>query len=227
MSQPQPDQALWSAVDDYLSDLLLPPDAGLQGALAASAAAGLPAINVSANQGKFIHLLARMIAAKRILEIGTLGGYSTIWLARALPADGRLITLERDSRNASVARANIAEAGLAEVVDVRVGNALEWLPRLVDEEAGPFDLTFIDADKPNTIPYFEFALRLSRPGSLIIVDNVIREGQVINVESSSGTVQAVRRFLEYLANEPRVSPVALQTVGSKGYDGLAITLVTA
>lgn len=225
MSQQQPDQALWSAVDDYLSDLLLPADAGLEGALAASAAAGLPGINVSANQGRFLHLLARMIGARRILEIGTLGGYSTIWLARALPADGRLITLERDARTASVARANIAEAGLAEVVEVRVGSALDWLPRLVEEAAGPFDLTFIDADKPNTIAYFDFALRLSRPGSLIIVDNVVREGQVIDAGSGSATVQAVRRFLEHLANQPRVSPVALQTVGSKGYDGLAIALV--
>lgn len=216
----------WSAVDQYFADLLIEPDPALAAALAASAEAGLPAINVSPNQGKLLHLLARAIGARRILEIGTLGGYSTIWLARALPADGRLLTLEADPRHAEIARGNIARAGLAGVVEVRVGKALETLPRLLDAGEGPFDLTFIDADKPSTTDYFDWALRLSRPGSLIIVDNVVRGGEVADPASESESVRAIRRFLDRLAAEPRVTATAVQTVGAKGYDGLAIALVT-
>ena len=216
----------WSAVDAYITDLLVPADPALDAALEASETAGLPRINVAPNQGKLLHLLARAIGARAILEIGTLGGYSTIWLAKALPVDGRLVTLEADPRHAEVARANIARAGLAHIVEVRVGAALETLPPLADEALDPFDLIFIDADKPNNVAYFEWALRLSRPGSLIVVDNVVREGEVIDAASHSETVQAVRRFMERLAAEPRVSATAIQTVGSKGYDGFAIALVT-
>lgn len=215
----------WTTVDHYLTELLAPPDPALAAALAASAEAGLPAINVAPNQGKFLHILARAVNATAILEIGTLGGYSTIWLARALAPGGRLVTLEADPKHAEVARANIARAGLAETVDVKVGRALDTLPQLAAEGAGPFDLVFIDADKPSTPDYFEWALRLARPGALIIVDNVVREGKVIEGDSDSETVQGVRRFLERLAGEPRVSATAIQTVGSKGYDGFAIAVV--
>ena len=217
----------WSRVDRYFSDLLSGPDAALEAALEASAAAGLPAINVSPNQGKLLNLLARAVGAQRILEIGTLGGYSSIWMARALPADGRLITLEVDPKHAAVARANFARAGLGDVVEVKLGQALETMPRLVEQGEPPFDLIFIDADKPSTTAYFEWALRLSHPGTLIIVDNVVREGGVADARSRSETVQGVRRFLERLAAEPRVSATALQTVGVKGYDGFAMALVTA
>jgi predicted O-methyltransferase YrrM len=216
----------WTQVEDYFTDLLNPPDPGLDAALADSAEAGLPAINVSPSQGKLLYLLARMIGARRILEIGTLGGYSTIWLGRALPADGRLISLEADPRHAEIARANLARAGLADVVDVRVGQALDTLPLLVDEGRGPFDLFFIDADKPNNAAYFDWALRLSRPGSVIIVDNVVRSGRVVDAASDDEQVQGVRRLLERMAQDPRVDADAIQTVGSKGYDGFAIALVT-
>jgi predicted O-methyltransferase YrrM len=215
----------WTAVDRYITDLLVPPDPALDGALEASDAAGLPPINVSPNQGKLLHLLARLQGARTILEIGTLGGYSTIWLARALPADGRLITLEIDPKHAEVARANIARAGLSEVVELRLGRALDTLPQLAAEGRGPFDLIFIDADKPNNPDYFAWALKLSRRGSLIIADNVVRNGAVINAASSDPSVQGVRRLNELLAAEPRVSATAIQTVGSKGYDGFAIALV--
>ena len=218
---------LWNAVDRYLADLLVAPDAALEAALAASAAAGLPPISVSPTQGKLLHLLARAIGARNILEIGTLGGYSTIWLARALPQGGRVISLEVDARHAEVARANLTRAGLDNVVEVRLGMALETLPRLAAEGRELFDLVFIDADKPNNAAYFDWALRLSRPGSIIVVDNVVRGGDVIDAESDSAMVQGVRRFLERLAAEPRVTATAIQTVGSKGYDGFAIALVTA
>ena len=217
---------LWTAVDRYLTDFLAPNDPALESALAASAAAGLPAIQVTANQGKLLHLLARVKEARKILEMGTLGGYSTIWLARALPPGGRLITLESEPRYAEVARANIMRTGLEHVVELRLGRALETLPRIAAEGRGPFDLTFIDADKPNTPEYFTWALRLSRCGSLIIVDNVVREGAVIDAASNDASVQGVRRFYELLAAEKRVSATAIQTVGSKGYDGMAIALVT-
>jgi predicted O-methyltransferase YrrM len=220
-------EELWTAVDHYFGDLLVSADPALDEALAASAAAGLPAINVSPVQGKLLHLLAQAIGARNVLEIGTLGGYSTIWLARALPDGGRLISLEADPRHAEVARANIARAGLDTRVEVRLGMALNLLPELAAEGGPPFDFVFIDADKPNNAVYFDWALRLSRIGSIIVVDNVVRGGDVIALASDSPTVQGVRRFLERLAAEPRVSATAIQTVGSKGYDGFAIALVTS
>jgi predicted O-methyltransferase YrrM len=220
-------QEQWSAVDRYITGLLVPPDPALDAALADSAAAGLPAINVSPNQGKLLHLLARLQGARNILEIGTLGGYSTIWLARALPAGGRLVTLESELKHADVARANIARAGLSGVVELRLGRALDTLPQLAAEGRGPFDLIFIDADKPSNADYFAWALRLSRRGSLIVVDNVVRKGGVIDPASTDDKVQGVRRFYDVLAAEPRVSATAIQTVGSKGYDGFAVALVTA
>ncbi len=220
MSQDQ-----WSAVDRYITDRVVPGDPALDAALADSAAAGLPAIAVAPNQGKFLQLLARAIGARSILEIGTLGGYSTIWLARALPEGGRLITLESEPRHADVARANIARAGLADRVEVRLGKALETLPRLRSEGLGPFDFVFIDADKVSTPEYFVRSLDLTRPGGLIVVDNVVRKGAVADSGSEDPSVLGVRRFYEMLAAEPRVSATAIQTVGSKGYDGFAIALV--
>ncbi|HEX3150632.1 MAG TPA: O-methyltransferase [Gemmataceae bacterium] len=211
----------WSTVDKYLTDLVVQPDSALNAALAASAAAGLPEIAVSPPQGKLLHLLARLMGARSILEIGTLGGYSTIWLARALPPGGRLITLEADAKHAEVARANLTNSGLADVVELRLGSALETLPQL----AGPFDLTFVDADKPSTPEYFTWALQLSRPGSLIVVDNVVRGGKVADPGNTDASVQGVRRCLAMMAAESRVSATVLQTVGSKGYDGLAIARV--
>jgi predicted O-methyltransferase YrrM len=219
-------QELWSAVESYITDLLVPPDPALEAALEASAAAGLPAINVAPTAGKLLQLLARIQGARAILEIGTLGGYSTIWLARALPAGGRLITLEADPKHAEVARENIARAGLAASVEVRVGKALETLPAVAAEGHGPFDLVFIDADKPSNPGYFAWAMRLTRPGSLIIVDNVVRDGKVADQASADPSVIGVRRLNELIAAEPRVSATAIQTVGSKGYDGLAVILRT-
>ena len=183
---------LWTAVDHYLSDLVVQPDASLDAALQASTAAGLPAISVSPTQGKLLEILARILGATRILEIGTLGGYSTIWLARALPSGGRLVTIESDAKHAEVARANIARAGFAEIVDVRLGTALDTLPQIAAERGGPFDLIFIDADKPSIPDYFAWALKLSRVGSLIIVDNVVRDGAVIDAASHDARVQGVR-----------------------------------
>ena len=217
----------WTAVDRYITDLLVPPDTALDAALEASTAAGLPPISVTANQGKFLQLLARAQGARNILEMGTLGGYSTIWLARALPTGGRLITLEFDPKHAEVARANIARAGLADVVELRVGRALETLPQLAVEKRGPFDFIFIDADKGNYPGYFEWALKLSRRGTLIIADNVVRNGGVIDPASDDPNVPGVKRFLELLAAERRVSATAIQTVGSKGYDGFTLAVVTA
>lgn len=222
MTQPQ-----WAAVDQYLAGLLMPPDPALEAALRDSAAAGLPAINVTPNLGKLLHLLARVQGTRTVLEIGTLGGYSTIWLARALPAGGKLITLESDPKHATVARANIARAGLAGLVDLRLGKALGTLPRIATEGHGPFDLVFIDADKENIPAYFEWALKLTRRGSLIVVDNVVRNGAVIDAASTDPSVRGVRRFNEMVAAEPRVSATAIQTVGAKGYDGFALVLVVA
>jgi predicted O-methyltransferase YrrM len=216
---------LWTAVDDYLADNLVPEDEALEAALEASQAAGLPAINVSPNQGKMLMLLARAIGARRILEVGTLGGYSTIWLARGLNPDGRLITLEVNPDYAEIAGANIARAGLSEMVEVRVGRAQDTLPALAAE--APFDLIFIDADKPGTPGYFQWAVKLSRRGSLIIVDNVVREGEVLDAASEDASVQAMRRFFELAATDPRVTGTAIQTVGAKGHDGLALLLVTS
>ncbi|WP_437947426.1 O-methyltransferase [Sorangium sp. So ce296] len=220
-------QEQWSAVDRYITDLLVPPDAALDAALEASAAAGLPPINVAPNQGKLLNLLARIHGARIILEIGTLGGYSTIWLARALPAGGRLITLESEPKHAEVARANLDRAGVADRVELRLGRALDTLPKLAAEGRGPFDLIFIDADKPSNPDYFAWALKLSRRGSVIVVDNVVRRGAVVDPESADPNVQGVRRLYELLAAERRVSATAIQTVGAKGYDGLAVALVTA
>jgi predicted O-methyltransferase YrrM len=219
-------EELWTAVDRYFNELLVSADPALDEALAVSAAAELPAINVSPVQGKLLHLLARSIGARNVLEIGTLGAYSTIWLARALPDGGRVISLEADPRHAEVARANIARAGLDDRVEVRLGMALDLLPGLT-ERPEPFDFIFIDADKPNNAAYFDWALRLSRVGAIIIVDNVVRGGDVIAAANDSPTVQGVRRFMERLAAEPRVSATAIQTVGSKGYDGFAMALVTS
>lgn len=217
--------ALWTAVDRYFVDLLVQSDSALDAALSASAAAGLPPINVSPSQGKLLHLLARMQGARNILEIGTLGGYSTIWMARALSAGGRVVTLEADAKHAKVAGTNIERAGLAGVVELILGPALESLPRLAAEGRGPFDLIFIDADKPSNPDYFTWALKLSRPGSLIVIDNVVRDGAVIDANSKDDSVQGVRRMNEMIAADHRVSATAIQTVGSKGYDGLAIVLV--
>jgi len=220
-------QEIWTAVDRYITDLFVPPDAALTAALQASQSAGLPTINVSPPQGKFLQLLARALAARAILEIGTLGGYSTIWLARALPAGGRLITLEADPKHAEIARANIARAGLAGVVELRLGRALDTLPQLAAEGRGPFDLIFIDADKPSYADYFTWALKLSRRGSVIIGDNVIRKGAVLNPGASDDPrVPGVLRFNELVAAEPRVSATVIQTVGGKGYDGFTMAVVT-
>ncbi len=217
----------WTKVDRYINNLLVPSDPALEAALEASSKAGLPSINVTPNQGKLLHLLARVQGARSILEIGTLGGYSTIWLARALPKAGHLITLEAEPKHAQVARANIARAGLANIVDLRLGQALETLPKLVAEGLGPFDLIFIDADKSGYPDYFTWALKLSHRGSLIIADNVVRDGAVIDASSPDPNVQGIRRFNDLIAAEPRVAATAIQTVGSKGYDGFAIALVTA
>ena len=220
-------QEQWTVVDRYLSDLLAPADPALQATLQTSAAAGLPAINVTPNLGKLLHLLARIQGARTILEIGTLGGYSTIWLARALPAGGKLVTLEADATHAAVARGNIASAGLADVVELRLGPALETLPQLAAEGRGPFDFIFIDADKPGYPDYLPWALRLSRRGSVIVADNIVRNGAVADPASTDPRVQGVRRFNAMLAAEPRVTATAIQTVGSKGYDGFALAVVTS
>lgn len=219
-------QEIWSAVDAYITDLFARPDDALDSALRASQAAGLPAINVSPSQGRLLQVLAKAAGARAILEIGTLGGYSTIWLARALPPEGRLITLEADTKHAEIARANIARAGVAHKVDLRVGRALETLPQLAAEGRGPFDLIFIDADKPSYAEYFSWALKLARRGTLIIGDNVIRKGAVINPDAEDPRVPGVRRFNELVAAEPRVVATAVQTVGAKGYDGFTIAVVT-
>jgi predicted O-methyltransferase YrrM len=215
----------WTAVDDYISDLFIPPDDALDGALKAAVDAGLPAIQVAPNQGKFLSILAQSVGAKKILEIGTLGAYSTIWMARALPPGGKLITLEFDPKHAEVARKNITRAGLDQTIEVRIGRAIDLLPQVAEEGLGPFDLIFIDADKPSNWDYFEWALKLSRPGTVIIVDNVVRDGNVVDAHSQDSSVKGVRHFNEKVANEPRVNLTAIQTVGSKGYDGFAIAYV--
>ncbi|GAC1411934.1 MAG: O-methyltransferase [Gemmatimonadaceae bacterium] len=220
-------QKQWTEVDQYFSGSLLPSDPILESALAASVEAGLPAISVSPNQGKLLQLLAQIIGARSILEIGTLGGYSTIWLARGLRPGGHLITLEVEPKHAEVARTNIEHAGLQDVVEVQLGSALEILPELSTRRRGPFDLIFIDADKPNIPNYFEWALKLSRPGALIIVDNVVRNGAVVEADSSDGSVQGVRRFIELLGSRSDLGGTAIQTVGTKGYDGFALVLVGA
>ncbi|MGQ4419748.1 O-methyltransferase [Streptomyces sp. SAS_269] len=216
---------LWDDVDFYFSSHLAPEDDALQAALRDSEVAGLPHISVTATQGKFLQLLAEIQGARTVLEIGTLGGYSTIWLARALPADGRLISLEYSAKHAEVATRNIARAGLERIAEVRVGPALESLPKLADENPAPFDLVFIDADKPNNAHYVEWALRLSRTGSLIVVDNVVRGGRVVDADSREPDVVGTREAIELIAAHPRLSGTAVQTVGSKGYDGFAVARV--
>ncbi|MFB7242571.1 methyltransferase [Streptomyces populi] len=218
---------LWNDVDDHFTTLLAPADEILTAALRDSDAAGLPPINVAPNQGKLLRLLAEIQGARRILEIGTLGGYSTIWLGRALPADGRLITLEYDPRHAEVARANLARAGLDGITEVRVGPALESLPKLADENPEPFDLVFIDADKVNNPHYVEWAVRLTRPGSVIVLDNVVRGGAVTDATSTDPSVRGTRAALELIASHPKLSGTAVQTVGTKGYDGFALARVQA
>ena len=218
-------QEQWTAVDDYINSLVVPSDPALDAAVEASTKAELPAIAVTPNQGKLLHILARLVSARRILEIGTLGGYSTIWLARTLPADGRLFTLEIDPKHAEIARKNVERAGLGKKVELRLGPAIETLKRLAAEKQGPFDLSFIDADKASIPDYFKWSLQLSRPGSLIVVDNVVRKGAVIEAASKDVDVQGVRRLNEMLAKESRVTATTIQTVGSKGYDGFTIALV--
>ena len=217
-------QQTWTAVDDYFNDLLVEEDDALRAASGGSEAAGLPPHQVAPNQGKLLHLIARIRGARTILEIGTLGGYSTLWLARALPEGGRLVTLESDEAHARVAAANIAGAGLDQVVDLRVGKALETLPQLVAE--APFDLVFIDADKPSNPEYLDWALRLTRPGSVIVGDNVVRDGAVTDGTSEDPRVRGVRRFTELIAEHPKLTATAVQTVGEKGYDGFVLALVT-
>ena len=215
----------WKDVDYYFCDNLLTDDPVLSATLESSDAAGLPPIAVTPNQGKLLQLFVEMIGARSILEVGTLGGYSTIWMARALPPDGRSVTLEVDPKHAEVARKNFARAGLAKMIEIRIGSALDTLPRLLGEQKGPFDLIFIDADKENNAGYFDWAVRLSRPGGLIIVDNVVRDGEVVNAKSKDASVQGVRRFVEQLSKDSRVTATAIQTVGTKGYDGFAIARV--
>jgi predicted O-methyltransferase YrrM len=215
----------WAAVDEYVAGLLVPPDAALEAARASTAEAGIPAIEVAPNQGRLLELLARLHGARSILEIGTLAGYSTIWLARALLSDGRLVTLESEPRHAAVARENLARAGLAGQVELRVGRAAETLPALAAEGAGPFDLVFIDADKESYPEYLGWALRLARPGGLLVADNVIRGGAIADPHSADPRVRGVRRFLELVAAEPRLRATAIQTVGVKGHDGFALAIV--
>ncbi len=220
-------QEQWTAVDSYIADLFLKADPVLEEALMDSAAAGLPAIHVSPSQGRLLQLLVSMRGARNVLEIGTLGGYSTIWLARGLPADGRLVTLEYEPRHAKVACSNIAKAGFSGVVEVRIGSALEILPQLAAEDRDPFDLIFIDADKPGYPDYFSWAMKLSRQGTVIIADNVVRNGAVADPATTDPLVRGIRRMNELVASEPRVSATTIQTVGAKGYDGLMIAVVTA
>lgn len=218
-------QEVWTAVDEYINSLLVPSDPVLDAALASSTAANLPAIQVSPPLGKMLHMLARLIGARNVLEIGTLGGYSTIWLARALPPAGRVLTLEANPKHTDVARANFARAGLTNVIELRLGKALDLLPDVAAEGRGPFDLIFIDANKSNMPEYFDWSVKLSRRGSVIVADNVIRHGDVLDATSDDADIQGVRRFTERVAADSRVSATAIQTVGSKGYDGFALIIV--
>jgi predicted O-methyltransferase YrrM len=225
---PQPnDNPLWTTVDQYLTETLIPSNSILESAQAANAAANLPSIDVTPTQGRFLHLLALMQGATRILEIGTLGGYSTIWLARALPPEGHLLTLEFEPKHAAVAQQNIARAGLAHLVEIQIGPAADSLAKLHVEDPTPFDLIFIDADKPNNPTYLEWALKLSRKGTLIVIDNVIREGEIADPASIDPSVIGTRTMFEMLAANSRLQATAIQTVGSKGYDGFALALVTS
>jgi len=219
------DEETWTAVDSYLAEKLIPGDPALDSAQAATASASMPAISVSPTQGKLLELLAMTLRAKSILEIGTLGGYSTIWLARGLASGGRIVTLEKEPRHAEVARANIARAGFADAVELRVGSALDTLPKLAGEDRDPFDLIFIDADKQNIPAYFDWAVTLAHAGSMIIVDNVVRDGDVINDATEDTGTQGVRRFFDKLSTSALVTSTAIQTVGVKGYDGFTVSIV--
>jgi predicted O-methyltransferase YrrM len=223
MVQKNPEQ--WSKVDDYFGSLLIPCDEVLQSALAANSCAGLPTIDVSPAQGKFLYLLAKIHGARRILELGTLGGYSTIWMARALPKNGLLVSLEAEPKHAEIARQNVARAGFAKSVRILTGKALDLLPKLKSQFKEPFDLIFIDADKPSTPEYFRWARKLSKPGTVIIVDNVVRKGEVANPDNPDPNVQGMRRFLEILAKDKKVEATGMQTVGVKGHDGFVIVRV--
>jgi predicted O-methyltransferase YrrM len=218
---------VWEAVDKYFDEMLIPHDSALEDALAAASAENLPAIQVSSVQGKLLHLLARIMGARNILEIGTLGGYSTIWMARALPEGGRIITLEADPKHAEVAQKNFARAGVENKVELRLGKALDTLPKVAADGRDPFDMFFIDANKSNMPEYFEWSLKLARKGSVIIADNVVREGAVLDARSKDADIQGIRRFLEMVGKEKRVSGTALQTVSTKNYDGFALVLVTS
>ena len=218
-------KALWNSVDAYFAGLLAPTDPQLDAALEANRAANLPAIDVSPLQGKFLHVLVRILQPRRVLEIGLLGGYSTTWMARAMPADGRIVSLEYEPRHAEVARKNLAHAGLLDRVDIRVGAALDSLPGLLP--LAPFDLIFIDADKPNNPNYLDWALRLARPGTVILVDNVVRQGKIADPASTDPDVVGTRTMFERMAAEPRLSSVAMQSVGAKGHDGFAMAVVLA
>jgi predicted O-methyltransferase YrrM len=223
-SEPR-DLALWTAFDRYAEELLDPAEPALEEALRASRAAGLPDIQVSRLQGRLLYLFARAVRARRILEIGTLGGYSTLWLARSLAADGRLLSLEIDPRHAEIARANLARGGVADRVEVRLGRALETLAKLAGSGEGPFDLTFVDADKVSYPEYFDWAVRLSRPGGLVVADNVVRRGDVADPRSTDENVLGVRRMLAEIATDERVEATVVQTVGPKGHDGFLLALV--
>ena len=218
---------LWTHVDQYIGDTLIGEDKALRSASEASTAAGLPSIAVSPAQGKLLMLLARAIEARSILEIGTLGGYSSIWLARALAPGGRLVTLEASPRHADVARRNVDNAGVGTLVDIVVGKALDTLPRLEGHPASPFDFVFIDADKPNIPEYFTWSLQLAHPGSLIVIDNVVRKGALADASSTDADVEGVRKLHEMIAHERRVTATTIQTVGAKGYDGFTLALVQA
>jgi predicted O-methyltransferase YrrM len=222
---PKKPEPVWTKVDRYFGDQLLAPDPALEAAIAANRDAELPAIDVTPLQGKFLELLVRATGARRVLEIGTLGGYSTIWLARALPSGGTVVSLELEPHHAKVARANVKNAGLAERVEIRVGAAAKSLKKLVTDGAKPFDLIFIDADKASYPDYLDWSLKLSRPGTLIVADNVVRDGAVIDPKSPDPNIQGVRRFTEKLAAEPRLGATVLQTVAAKGYDGFALAVV--
>ena len=219
------DKALWTEVDRYVNETVARNDDVLDAAIKANADAGLPSIDVTAAQGKFLHVLALAVGAKRVLEVGTLGGYSTIWLARALGRGGRVVTLEYEPKHAEVARKNLKRAGLAKKVEIRVGAAADSLARLAEEGVKPFDLIFIDADKQNNAVYVDWALKLSRPGTLIVVDNVVREGALADAASTDPAIIGTRKMFARMAKEPRLVATALQTVGSKGYDGFAIAVV--
>jgi predicted O-methyltransferase YrrM len=218
-------QQLWTSVDDYITQLFVQSDPILQETLATSEAAGLPSISVAPNEGKLLMLLAQLCGARNILEIGTLGGYSTIWLARGMVSGGSLITLEANPKHAEVARLNIARAGFTDRVEVRIGPARDTLPQLATEGRSPFDLIFIDADKEGYPEYLAWALKLARPGTLIIADNVIRDGKILDPADTDPRVQGARRFNQLLAEEPRVKATVIQTVGGKGHDGMAIAIV--